>query len=301
MDKIDTENAFSKIWDKLSSWGEAVILRLPNILLAIVIMIVFYFLAKLLSSVIRKILRKQLRDQSVRRIIVKLIYAVILMLGFFIALGVMDLDKALTSVLAGAGVVALAIGLALQGTLSNTFSGIMLSFLPRIRIGDYIETSEHAGFVHEISLRNLVLRRPDNNYVIMPNSKFIEEPFTNYSLALRSRIAVKCGIAYDSNLREVEKIVREAIAANFEQLENEKIEFFYTEFDHFSINFMVRFWVDFIKKSQMYEAQHNAIVVIKDAFDANGITIPFPIRTFDFNNPDNPLKIEIENRDSSND
>lgn len=275
------EGTWSKLTDKLYGWWDAIILRLPNLALAIVVMIVFFFIAKGLSAVLRKIFRRYLKNQSIRRIIVKIIYAITLLVGFFIALGIMDLDKALTSLLAGAGVVALAIGLALQGTLSNTFSGIMLSFLPKIKIGDYIETSEHSGFVHEISLRNLVLRRPDNQYVIMPNSKFIEEPFVNFSLANRSRISVTCGIAYGSDLRKVEQLVRDAIASEFEQKVGERIEFYYTEFGDSSINFMVRFWTEFVKKSQMYDAQHKTILLINDVFAAHDINIPFPIRTLD--------------------
>ena len=279
-----TVGTWSKLTDKLNGWWDAIILRLPNLALAIVVMVAFFFIAKGLSAILRKIFRKYLKNQSIRRIIVKIIYAITLLIGFFIALGIMDLDKALTSLLAGAGVVALAIGLALQGTLSNTFSGIMLSFLPKIKIGDYIETSEHSGFVHEISLRNLVLRRPDNQYVIMPNSKFIEEPFVNFSLATRSRISVTCGVAYGSNLRQVEKLVREAIATEFEQKVGEHIEFYYTEFADSSINFMVRFWTEFVKKSQMYDAQHKAILLINDIFADHNITIPFPIRTLDVSN-----------------
>ncbi|BAO56385.1 mechanosensitive ion channel family protein [Nonlabens marinus] len=277
----ESDSMWSQLILKMETWWDAIILRMPNLAVAILVMVVFYFIAKGTSSLLRRVFRKYLGNQSVRRIIIKVVFACILFIGFFVALSVMDLDKALTSLLAGAGVVALAIGLALQGTLSNTFSGIMLSFLPKIKIGDYIETDSHGGFVHEISLRNLVLRRPDNHYVIMPNSKFVEEPFVNFSLAPRSRITVSCGIAYGSDLRKVEELVREAISGKFEQRPGERVEFYFLEFSDFSINFMVRFWVDFVKKSQMYQAQHEAILLINDIFNDNNIRIPFPIRTLD--------------------
>jgi small conductance mechanosensitive channel len=159
----------------------------------------------------------------------------------------------------------------------------MLSFLPRIKIGDYIETDEHGGFVHEISLRNLVLRRPDNHYVIMPNSKFIEEPFVNFSLQNRGRVTVNCGVAYGSKLHEVKKLVTDAITEAFPTQPGESIQFYFINFNDSSIDFMVRFWIDFVKKSQMYEAQDKAILLINDLFEANEIQIPFPIRTLDFN------------------
>lgn len=284
------EEPVEQIQDKLEGWLDAIILRLPNLILAIIVMVAFYFLARGLKSLITKLLRKRMKNKSVRQIIVKLIFAVILLIGFFIALGIMDLDKALTSILAGAGVVALAIGLALQGTLNNTFSGVLLSFLPRIRINDYIETADHSGFVEEISLRNFVLRRPDNHIVVMPNSLIIDEPFTNYSLTERSRIAVHCGVGYETNLRQVKSMVESLIAEHFPQQEDEKIQFYWTEFGDSSINFMVRFYVKYTKKSQMYNSQSEAIMLIKELFDKEGINIPFPIRTLQMDG-----KIEIDN------
>lgn len=278
-DTTTREGIVAALTDTLLGWWDTFIIKLPNIGVAILVSILFFILAKFIKNILLRILRKHMANRSVRRVIAKMVYAAILLLGFFLTLGILDLDKALTSILAGAGVVALAIGLALQGTLSNTFSGVMLSFLPRIRIGDFIETSEHAGFVHEISLRNLVLRQPDNKYVIMPNSKFIEEPFVNYSLEPRGRITVASRIAYGSDLRAVKQMVLQTIETSFPPQLGERIEFYYTEFGDSSINFIVRFWIDYIKKSQMYNAQDEAILVIDEAFKQHGIEMPFPIRT----------------------
>tara|TARA_A100000171_G_scaffold52985_1_gene75006 strand:+ start:1675 stop:2586 length:912 start_codon:yes stop_codon:yes gene_type:complete len=289
-DTTTSEGIVATLSDTLLGWWDAFIIKLPNIGVAILVIILFFILARVIKNILLRILRKHMANRSVRRIIAKMVYATILLIGFFLTLGILDLDKALTSILAGAGVVALAIGLALQGTLSNTFSGVMLSFLPRIRIGDFVETNEHSGFVHEISLRNLVLRQPDNKYVIMPNSKFIEEPFVNYSLEPRGRISVTCGIAYGSDLRGVKKMVLELIKANFPPQEEERIEFYYTEFGDSSINFMIRFWIDYVKKSQMYTAQDEAILLINDLFNKNNIEIPFPIRTLMMPNQNKPLK-----------
>ena len=278
-DITTSKGIVATLTDTLLGWSEAFIVKLPNIAVAILVIILSFILARVFKNVLLRILRKHMENRSMRRILAKMLYACIVLIGFFLALGILNLDKALTSILAGAGVVALAIGLALQGTLSNTFSGVMLSFLPRIRIGDFVETNEHAGFVHEISLRNLVLRQPDNKYVIMPNSKFIEEPFVNYSLDTRGRVSVYCGIAYGSDLHAVKKLVLEQIEAAFPPIQGERIEFYYTEFADSSINFMVRFWIDYTKKSQMYTAQDKAILLINDLFNKHGIEIPFPIRT----------------------
>ncbi len=281
-DAFSVQDAIGKLWEKLGGWLDAIILKLPNFILAIILLIIFYFIAKALASFSRKVLFKKLEQESIREMLGKLTFAIVFLIGFFIALSVLELDKALTSVLAGAGVVGLAIGLALQGTLSNTVSGLVLSFIPNIRIGDYVETNDKSGFVTEISLRNIVIRQPNNEYVIMPNSKFVDEPFTNYTLTERSRISVSCGVGYESDLQMVEDITTEIIGKAFEQINGEEIEFFFTEFGDSSINFEVRFWIICKDIKAKKAATHKAVKTIKARFDKENINIPFPIRTLDF-------------------
>lgn len=156
----------------------------------------------------------------------------------------MQLDKVLTSVLAGAGVMGLAIGFALQGTLSNTVSGFMLSFHPKIRVGDYIETQGKIGFVEEIDLRTVTVRQTDNDYLVVPNKIFAENPFINYSWNERSLISINCGVGYEEDLQKVEDLTLKILSDNFIQKENEGVEFFFTEFGGSSINFTARFWIE---------------------------------------------------------
>lgn len=289
-ENFSINQAVSNLWKKLDGWLEAIILKLPNFAVAILVLIVFYFIAKGLKKLSHKVLFNKISEESIKQMLSKMVYGVVILIGFFIALGVMQLDKVLTSVLAGAGVVGLAIGLALQGTLSNTFSGLMLSFMPKIRIGDFIETQNDSGYVEEINLRNVTIRRTDNEFVIIPNIVFIEHPFTNYSLSNRSRVDVSCGVGYESDLQKVEDLVIAAITENFEQKPNEGVEFFYKEFGDSSINFVTRFWIESEKPKPKLEAQHKAIKLIKKNFDEAGINIPFPIRTLDFGK--NRLRME---------
>ncbi|MCW8982169.1 MAG: mechanosensitive ion channel family protein [Altibacter sp.] len=291
-DKFSLDDAVANLWDKLDGWLDAIILKLPNFAVAILVMLLFWFLAKILSKFSKKVLFKKINQESIRQMLGKLVFAVIVLVGFFIALGVMELDKALTSILAGAGVVGLAIGLALQGTLGNTVSGLVLSFLPKVRIGDFIETQDKKGYVSEITLRNIVIRQTDNEYVIIPNSTFVDNPFTNYSWSNRSRVDVSCGVGYESDLQQVEDLVMKIISENFEQKEDEGVEFFFTEFGDSSINFVTRFWIESTKPKPKLAAQHKAIKLIKKHFDEADINIPFPIRTLDFGK--NELRLQSD-------
>lgn len=284
MDEFNIQDSIKGIWEKLGGWLDSLILNLPNFLLAVIVFIIFVLAAKYVGRIFDRVTRKRIKQDSIRLMVIKVIKAVVILIGFFIALGLLNLDKILTSVLAGAGVVGLAIGLALQGTLNNTFSGLILSFLPELQIGDWVETNGYAGTVTEINLRNIVIKQSDNNYVVIPNSKIIEEPFKNFSRTPRSRIFVNCGVGYESDLEMVRDLTTEVIKDNFPQRGNEEVEFLYQGFGDSSINYVVRFWADVTKNKDILVAQNKAIIAIKKAYDAKGVNIPFPIRTIDFKN-----------------
>lgn len=279
---FDVSDAINGLWDKLDGWLDAIILKLPNFIVAILVMVLFYFIARGLRKLVKKLLLRRVSEESIKQMIGQIVFAITLLIGFFVALGVLELDKVLTSILAGAGVVGLAIGLALQGTLSNTVSGFILSFLPKISLGDWIETSDEKGFVTEINLRNVTIQRPDNNFTVIPNSTFIENPFTNYSISKRSRIIVGCGVGYESDLQMVEDLTVKVIGEAFPQENDEQVEFFFTEFGDSSINFLVRFWADHSNGKEGFMHRHKAVKTIKKHFDEADINIPFPIRTLDF-------------------
>lgn len=279
---FDITSALEKIADKLSGWGESVILKAPNFILAILVFTLFWFAGKYISHFIKKVLLKKVGQESIKAIMARTTFIVVAIIGFFSALAILDLDKVLTSVLAGAGVVGLAIGLALQGTLHNTFSGFILSFLPNIQIGDWIITNNHEGKVVDINLRSVTIIEADNNAVVIPNSKIIDSPFKNFSGSTRSRIFVECGVGYESDLEFVKKVTVEAIAELFTQKGQEEIEFFYTEFGDSSINYVVRYWANVKNRKDILIAQSEGILAIKKAYNQNNINIPFPIRTLDF-------------------
>jgi len=284
MQEFNLQDSIKGIWDKLEGWLDTIILGLPNFLLAVVVFIIFVFLAKYVGKIFDKIFARSIKQDSIRQMATKVIKAIVILIGFFIALGLLNLDTVLTSVLGAAGVVGLAIGLALQGTLNNTFSGLILSFLPELQIGDWVETNGFAGSVMEINLRNIVIKQSDNNYVIIPNGKIIEEPFKNYSRTARSRVFVNCGVGYSSDLEMVRDLTIETIEDIFPQRGNEEVELMFQEFGDSSINYVLRFWTDVTKNRDILIAQNTAIIAIKKAYDAKGINIPFPIRTIDFTN-----------------
>ncbi|WP_178985289.1 mechanosensitive ion channel family protein [Winogradskyella helgolandensis] len=297
--KEQFNTAFGNLTDKLIGWFNTIIESIPNLILAILVMVAAYFSAKYVSRLVVKIVDKRVKQDSIKSAIARVTAVVVVALGLFIALGVLNLGKALTSLLAGAGVVGLAIGLALQGTLANTFAGLILSFRKKIQIGHWVETTGFSGEVMDINLKDFTLKEADNNIVIIPNKTILDNPLKNYSLTTKMRIFIECGVGYESDLEKVMQLTKDVIANNFEQVKSaEDVEFYYTEFGDSSINYLCRFWIDAESMLEKLRAKTTAIIEIKKAYDKEGINIPFPIRTLQF---DNKLDVKASNlRESIN-
>ena len=291
-------NAWEKMEDTLQSWLDSFLKSIPNIIMAIVVFILVLLLSKYVSRFLRKLLDRTKLQASMKNLISKFAALVIIALGLFLVLGILELSKALNTILAGAGVLGLAVGLALQGALSNTYSGIILSYVKNLKFGDWIQSNDYEGEVVDIDLRVVTLKQPDNNLVYIPNKLVVENPIKNFSTTAQSRVMLDCGVGYSSDLREVERITKQTIVDNFEAVKDkDEIIFLYREFGASSINFQLRFWIDSTSAIEVLQATSKAIIVIKEAFDKNDINIPFPIRTLDF--PDN-FKFSTEEK-SDND
>lgn len=273
------QSAWVKLLDKLSGWFDTLILSLPNFLIASITFILAYWISQNLQGYLNKLLRKIIKQPSIRSLITNIVSVLVVVLGVLMALSILNLDGTLKSLLAGAGVAGLAISLALQGTLSNTFSGIFIAIKDELNIGDYVESNGYAGEIVEIDLRNTKIKESDNNVVVIPNRMIMDNPFKNFGLTKHLRTSITCGVDYASDLDKVETLAKEAISKAFDDNTDKKIEFYYTEFGDSSINFILRFWTDGRKNSKAIEVKSKAIKAIKKCFEANDISIPYPVRT----------------------
>jgi small conductance mechanosensitive channel len=118
--------------------------------------------------------------------------------------------------------------------------------------------------------------------VIIPNKDIFQNPLVNYSRNPVKRVDLACGVAYGDDLDKVERVAISAVEGLEQRKTDRDIGFFYEEFGGSSINFVVNFWIDYSAHGQFLSARSTAIKKLKRAFDENGITIPFPIRTLDF-------------------
>jgi small conductance mechanosensitive channel len=278
---MDINNAYDLITEKLSEWTEALILMLPNLGLAIVIVIIAVFIAKLVRSLSENLLKKVSHNENINDLLTSIIYVVVLGIGIFIALSVLQLDKAVTTILAGAGIIGLALGFAFQDIAANFISGIFLSFRRPFRHGHIIKSQEYIGTVQTVTLRSTVIQSFQGQKVMIPNKDVFQNPLENYTVSGKRRVDLEVGVSYGEDLEKVKNITLEA-ARKVAGRASDEITFFYTGFGDSSIDFTVRIWPKDITQPGYLKVKSDLIMNIKKAFDENNIMIPFPIRTLDF-------------------
>lgn len=279
---IDVNNVLSKITGKISGWIDTFISMLPNMAVAIILLVVFFLLGKLFSRGFRKIAKRTSDNQALINLFSTITMYAVLAIGFFIALSILQLQKTVTSLLAGVGILGLALGFAFQDIASNFVSGIILAFRKPFKIGQVILVNDIMGTVERTNLRVTVIKTFQGQEVLIPNKDVLQSAITNYSAFGKRRIDLGVGVSYGDDLKKVRELTLDTIKNLDGVIDHDNMVFDYGEFGSSSINFTIRFWIKYPGDPSILIVKNNAIMAIKEVFDENDITIPFPIRTLDF-------------------
>lgn len=274
--------SYSNLIEKGTEWLNIAILQIPNFLLAIVVCTIAYLASGYVKKLAVRGFSRFTSNKTVLELTGSLATALLGVLTLFIALGILNLGETINKILATAGVLGLAVGLALQEPMNNLFSGVFMSVRDLFNIGDLVETNGYFGTITKIDLRATTLKLPSGQLVTIPNKDVIQTPLTNYTESQKRRVDLSCGISYGEDLDFVERVAIDAMDEVEEILTNEPIDVIYEEFGGSSINFKLRFWMDVCGQRDYLLMKSNAIKALKAAFDEHDIMIPFPIRTLDF-------------------
>tara|TARA_B110000091_G_scaffold98294_1_gene106877 strand:- start:1283 stop:2113 length:831 start_codon:yes stop_codon:yes gene_type:complete len=244
---------------------------LIKLITAIAIFVVGQFIAKIIRKIITKILDKRGVDAAVISFIASLIYALVFMVAIIAAISHLGFNT--TSLIAIMGAAGLAIGLALQGSLSNFASGVLIISLRPFKSGDFVEVSGIAGIVEEILIFSTTLRTGDNKTVIIPNGAITSGTITNYSTKPTRRIDLIIGVSYDANLAQTKKVLSDVVAKHTLVLKDQDVTIGVSELADNSVNLVVRPWV---KSENYWPVYFDLLENIKVALDEAGIEIPYP-------------------------
>ncbi len=279
---MDFNEMYRIINEKLSTWLHGLIKLLPNILFAVLILVIGLYIAKKVKSFAAKLIKSVSHNITLNNLFASFIYIFLVGIIIFTVLSILSLDKAVTSILAGAGIIGLALAFAFQDIAANFISGIFISFRKPMKVGDIVNLKSYMGKVEEINLRDTVLRTFQGQMVIIPNKEVFQNPIENYSLLGKRRIDLTVGVSYGEDLERVRDITLTAVQGIKNLAEDEEITLFYREFGDSSINFIIRLWLKSPEQFDYLTGCSEAIIRIKKAYDSNDIMIPFPIRTLDF-------------------
>ncbi len=219
-------------------------------------------------------------NQSLVNLTGAVIRAVTVAVGLFIALGVLGLDKTVTSLLAGAGVIALAVGFAFQDLTANFISGTMIALARPIQVGDTVETNGYTGKVLDIKLRSVVMDNGQGQTVEIPSKDVFQKPITNFSRIGQRRIELTAGVSYLDDLAKAQQVAKAAVARLPFVLPGHSVELHYRNFADANVQFVLYFWINPVT-TNWQAALSEAIMAVKRTFDEHQILIVFAGQTFD--------------------
>ncbi|MGF1742885.1 mechanosensitive ion channel [Vibrio profundum] len=242
-----------------------------NIVAAIVILIIGYLVAKIISNSMLKLLENKQMDKAVAEFISGLVRYLVFIIALIAALSRIGVQTAsVVAVLAAAG---LAVGLALQGVLSNFAAGVLIVAFRPFKSGDFVVAGGVSGSVEAIHIFQTILKTADNKMVVIPNSSVIGGAITNYSKHTTRRVDLTVGVSYSADLQLTKKVIRETLEKDLRILKDPDITIGVLALADSSVNLVVRPWCN---TSDYWPVYYDSTQAIKEALDANGIDIPFP-------------------------
>ena len=244
-----------------------------KILAALAVFIIGRWIVKYLGNLTRKVMEKRDVDPTLTKFVANLTYMALLTFVILAALGMLGIQT--TSFIAVLGAAGLAIGLALQGSLSNFAAGILMIIFRPFKVGDFIEGAGVAGTVEEIQIFTTQLATPDNKTIIIPNAKLTADNIINYSAKGTRRADMVFGIGYADDIDKAREIILEILSNDERVLKDPPLQVAVSELADSSVNFVARAWVD---AGDYWGVVFDATEAVKKRFDAENISIPFPQR-----------------------
>lgn len=255
---------FQKILDSLMAYA-------PKLLMAVVVLIVGLFIIKIIGKIIQKSMEKAHVDSTLKGFIKSLIGAILQILLYITVASMLGIQ--MTSFVAIIGAAGLAVGLALQGSLSNFAGGVLILIFRPFKVGDFIEAQGFAGVVREIEILYTVINTGDNKRIVIPNGSLSNNSIVNYSTNPKRRVDLKFGVGYESDVKKVRQIIEKVARSNEKILKDPEPFVRLLEHGESSLNFVTRVWVE---NANYWEVYFYMLEEVKSEFDKAGINIPYP-------------------------
>jgi small-conductance mechanosensitive channel len=293
---LNLDKAVSQVIDKLTTWVITAIKMLPNLVVGIIIIVTFWVLSAYAARLANRLILRFTGYRHIARLLARMTTLAVIALGFILALDALNLDKAVASMLAGIGILGVALGFAAKDLFADYIAGIILHFEHPFRLGDRIQTlrqsatpsgwksGEIVGYVDSVQWRATIIRGRRGERYTIPNKDILGNPIVNYYISGDRRVDLYIGIDYTPDLQEVEDLALEAVRALDPPLRNpdRPVEFFYEEVKDTTVIFRIRFWIGEPDQMVFLRARSEAIKAINHAFKAQVVIMPSSVVTLDF-------------------
>ncbi len=261
---------WAELWTMIQTSGIDLGIRLAT---AILIFFVGKWIVALIVNGLKKAMQKGDVDTTLRRFVANLVRMVLMLFVIIAAINHLGIQTA--SLIAVLGAAGLAVGLALQGSLSNFAAGVLIVLFRPYKVGDWIEGAGVSGAVEEVQILTTVLKTGDNKRVIIPNSQIMGSTITNYSANATRRVDLVVGVSYSDDLDKVRKELEDLVAVDERILQDPAPTIAVSQLADSSVNFVLRPWV---KTADYWAVYFDLTERVKKRFDEVGVSIPFPQR-----------------------
>lgn len=255
----------------LAGHSDAVIQFGWNIVAAVILLFVGKFISRLLSRGLEKLLLKRKVDITIIQFFTALVRYITLAFFVVAALGRVGIET--SSIIAVIGAAGLAVGLALQGSLSNFAAGVLLVSLRPFRAGEVVQIGAVTGTVEKVHIFSTTLLTADSKEVVIPNGKIISDNIINYSRHPFRRIDLVIGVGYQSRIADVKRVINRIIELDRRIDQKRGVTVRLGELGASSLNFYVRVWV---RNAEYWNTYYDLLESIKEALDDNHIDLPYP-------------------------
>lgn len=242
-----------------------------NVVAAIAIFLIGRWVARMLTRLVGRMMVRASVDETLTKFVGNLVYAGLLAFVILASINRLGIDTtSFAAIIAAAG---LAVGFALQGSLSNFSAGVMLILFKPFKVGDFVEAGGSTGVVEEIQIFNTLMKTGDNVQIIVPNSAITGSVITNYSAKETRRIDLTVGCGYGDDLKAVKEYLQQLVRSDDRILQDPEPVVAVSELGDSSVNFVVRPWV---QSADYWAVRWDLTEKIKVDFDAKGFNFPFP-------------------------
>ena len=280
MDSQTISQGLTKVLEKLEIWGVGIIKMIPNFILAVLVVLIFWALSRWTYNVMKRLFHRTDFNENLEHLLANICRILVFTLGLILALAVLELQKTVFSLLAGVGVVGLALGFAFQDLAANFISGIMIAIRSPLKIGDVVKIDGIMGTVIDIRLRDTLIRNFSGQDIFIPNKDFTTQKFSNYSSYGMRKVRIEVGIGYSDDPDKALKIVTQALSRVEGALTDPAPEAYISDLGGSSVNLFGHVWFTY-PGGNFFQIQSDSIRNVKLSLEEAGFHIPFPIRTID--------------------